>query len=326
MSCYHPLNGLVIGTNSNGKKNIRVVNSEFKNRFSELSYIDIPCGKCIGCRLDYSRQWADRCMLEAQYHEKNCFITLTYDNDNLPPAKEFIDNTTGEIRKSNIHPLVKKDFQDFMKRLRDRVGYDTPIRYYACGEYGSESFRPHYHAIIFGYNFDNDRVFYKKNFRGDIYYKSDFLDSVWNNGITMVADLEWDCCAYVARYVAKKLGNKLDYAKYDIPKEFVVMSRRPGIARQFYDDNKETLIKDKRIYLSTDKGSKRIHTPRYYEKLFDIDFPKENAEIKNDNIDKMINHAKILDESSSKSHLGILEDMEVNFTARTNIFKERSDI
>lgn len=327
MACYHPLRGLVLGQTVNGKKNIKILpNSDFSFEVPDAEYINIPCGKCIGCRLDYSRQWADRCMLEAKYHTANSFITLTYNDDYLPDCNDRFDVETGEyIGKGFVHPLVKKDFQDFMKRLRDRVGYDTPIRFYACGEYGSKNFRPHYHAILFGYDFKDDRVLLKRNYQGDNYYVSKLLDSCWNKGFSMIANVDWNCCAYVSRYVAKKIykDNKL-YYENNVPPEFTLMSRKPGIGRQYYEDNKLDILENQRIYLGNDKGSKEIRPPKYYDRLFDIDYPDEMDKVREKRSQIAKNNVKIGLEHTSKDFLGMLEDKETNMLARTKILKERS--
>lgn len=336
MACYHPLRGLVLGQTENGKKNIKILpNSDFSFEVPDAEYINIPCGKCIGCRLDYSRQWADRCMLETQYHSANSFITLTYNDSHLPPCNPIFDIETGEqIGYGDIHPLVKKDFQDFMKRLRKKIateyGNDVKIRYYACGEYGSKSKRPHFHAIIFGFDFSDDRILHKTNFRGDKYYVSEFLDSCWRDdkkqsiGFSYVANVEWDCCAYVARYVAKKIFKDNDlYYKNNVPTEFTLMSRKPGIARQYYEDHKLDILNNQRIYLGSDKGSKQIRPPKYYDRLFDIDYPDEMEKVREKRSQIAKNNAKISLEHTSKDFLGMLEDKETNHIARTKILQER---
>ena len=327
MACYHPLRGVVLGKTENGKKNIKILKeSDFSFEVSDVEYINIPCGKCIGCRLDYSRQWADRCMLEAKYHSANSFITLTYNDDNLPDCNPVFDVDTGEyLRDGIIHPLVKKDFQDFMKRLRDRVGYDTPIRFYACGEYGSKNFRPHYHAILFGYDFKDDRVLLKRNYQGDDYYVSKLLESCWNKGFSMIANVDWNCCAYVSRYVAKKMFKENDlYYKENVPSEFTLMSRKPGIGRKYYDEHKLDILENQRIYLGSDKGSKEIRPPKYYDRLFDIDYPDEMEKVREKRSQIAKNNVKIGLEHTSKDFLGMLEDKEINMLARTKILKERS--
>ena len=157
MSCYHPLRAIKTNfpepiIDENGKvhkSRIFFLKGEYNPEKlpvldSNSEYISIPCGKCIGCRLDYSRTWADRCMLESQYHKNNWFLTLTYDNDHLPEQRPG----------SPVHSLQKRDMQLFMKRLRKRFPNDK-IRFFGCGEYGSKSCRPHYHLLLFGVPFED---------------------------------------------------------------------------------------------------------------------------------------------------------------------------
>ena len=101
----------------------------------------IPCGKCVECRLEKQRQWAIRCKHESRSWKKNCFITITYNDESIP--------YDWSVRKAEL--------QNFFKRLRrnlERKGRDLkkmPLRYFACGEYGDRRKRPHYHAILFNY-------------------------------------------------------------------------------------------------------------------------------------------------------------------------------
>lgn len=160
--CTRPLKGFQVGETKNGKPNYVIASFEcdhveiFHNgsvhkcydsfisdnaKTYVRNYIEIPCGSCLECRLEYSRNWANRCVLEASMHDENCFITLTYDDLNLP----LIDGTnpeTGEVTK--FKTLVKKDLQLFMKRLRSRLDEKggIKIRYFAAGEYGDASYRP----------------------------------------------------------------------------------------------------------------------------------------------------------------------------------------
>ena len=99
--------------------------------------LPVPCGKCIGCQLEKARQWALRCMHEAAMHERNCFLTLTYDGENLPAGGS----------------LVPEHFVLFMKRLRERYG--EGIRFFHCGEYGERLSRPHHHCLLFNHDFDD---------------------------------------------------------------------------------------------------------------------------------------------------------------------------
>lgn len=289
MSCYHPLKAIVNGKTENGKKNLKILSAGFFDEwlvrngkpFPEEHLITLPCGQCLGCRLDYSRQWANRCMLELQYHDSAYFITLTYDNEHVP-VSYYADPNTGEALEALT--LCKRDWQLFMKRLRRSFPADN-IRFFMAGEYGSITFRPHYHAIVFGLHL-NDLVPYKRSPQGYQYYTSEALQKVWSVdgvplGYAVVGEVTWDTCAYTARYVMKKLTGDLSevYDHYNIQAEFTLMSRRPGIARQYFDDHPE-IYEHQFINLSTEKGGIKFAPPRYYDKLFDLESPEEMERIK----------------------------------------------
>lgn len=154
-------------------------------------YIELSCGRCIGCRLKYSREWAVRCVNEASTHQDNCFITLTYSPENLPPDAG----------------LVKRDFQLFMKRLR-KANPDRKIRYYMCGEYGDQNNRPHYHAILFNYNFDDWHYLFPSP-SGEPIYTSPRLEKIWGLGFVTLGTVSFESAAYVARYCLKKINGKM---------------------------------------------------------------------------------------------------------------------
>lgn len=137
MSCYHPLLGVRDGLTESGKPHytINAFNDEALDKFPKEDLVQIPCGKCIGCRLDYARQWSDRMLMEAECHENNYFITLTYDDDQIPPV--YYDEDGKECVK--LGTLRKRDIQLLNKSLRswlERNGYDSKFKYYVCGEYG----------------------------------------------------------------------------------------------------------------------------------------------------------------------------------------------
>lgn len=304
MSCYHPLKGFPIGISSEtGKTQYKVTSYDVDHLemieqdkwiqapddyVSPYAYhvvkdfVQIPCGQCVGCRLDYSREWANRCLMELEYHPESWFVTLTYDDDHIPWS-EAVNKETGEITKHQT--LVKKDFQDFMKRLRKNYATKypdaPPLRFYACGEYGSQSFRPHFHAIIYGLHLD-DLSFYKRTELGDILYNSSFLDDCWHHqGYAVVGSVTWESCAYVARYIMKKLkGDAAQfYEEMNITPEFTLMSRKPGIAKQWYLDH-PGIYDFEFIHISTPRGGKAIMPPRYFDKLYDVEYPGEMAAIK----------------------------------------------
>uniref|UniRef100_A0AAU8AXP0 Replication initiator protein n=1 Tax=Dulem virus 166 TaxID=3145643 RepID=A0AAU8AXP0_9VIRU len=268
--CTNPLHAFKVAPdNGNGKPLYKIVSGEIDHLGTLYDYIEIPCGKCIACRLAYSRQWADRCMLEAQDHDSNYFVTLTYDDEHLP-VNEIVDTETGEIVKHAT--LVKRDLQLFIKRLRKQTG--QKIRYYACGEYGSQTYRPHYHAILFGLTLDDLRL-YKMSPDGYNYYNSQTLDDIWKNGYSVITNVTWDTCAYTARYILKKkFGSAAEfYVRNSIEPEFTTMSRRPGIGRNYYEKNKNTMFDTDFLYLGGPDGSRSIKPPRYFERLFDAENP-----------------------------------------------------
>lgn len=242
----------------------------------------LPCGKCIGCRLDYSREWANRCMLELKYHDSAYFVTLTY-NDAHIPRTTYLDS---DGQEHSAFTLCKRDFQLFMKRLRKAFPSDK-IRFYAAGEYGDKSHRPHYHAILFGLHLHDLKPF-GKNFRGEQYFTSQSLLDVWSVQETLfdgssarvpignvsVGAVSWDSCSYVARYVVKKAKDEANgfYDTFNLVKPFCLMSRRPGIGRQFLDDNPDVLEKPF-IVLPTEKKGLKMPVPDYFLRVSKLTNP-----------------------------------------------------
>lgn len=139
--------------------------------------ITIPCGQCIGCRLERSRQWAMRCVHESKLYTYNSFITLTYNNESLP--------ANGSLDKTH--------YQKFMKRFRKQHPKKT-IRFYMCGEYGDQTLRPHYHAIIFNHHFDDRK--HHNTIKGNKLYKSDILQETWGKGHCLIGDVTFESAAY----------------------------------------------------------------------------------------------------------------------------------
>ncbi len=152
----------------------------------------VRCGQCSGCRLEYSRSWAIRCVHEAKSHENNCFLTLTF-NDTAMKARGHAS-------------LDVSDWQLFMKRYRRRI--PVRIKFYHCGEYGDENHRPHYHACVFGHDFE-DKKRWKRSKSGEDLFRSAFLESLWPFGFSSVGALTFESAAYVARYIMKKQSGSL---------------------------------------------------------------------------------------------------------------------
>lgn len=279
MSCYHPITAYDISSPGERKELVFSLSKALEHGAPRS--LQLPCRQCVGCRLDYSRQWANRCMLELSYHKSSFFLTLTYDDVHLPRSFAA-DPGTGEILSPSA-PLVKRDFQLFMKRLRKNTG--QKLRFMAAGEYGEQSFRPHYHAIVFGLEL-SDLVPYKHSRQGYQYWNSETLNKCWTDdqgnlkGYIVAGAVTWDTCAYVARYIMKKQMGPEAKASYDalgLTPEFSLMSRRPGLARQYYDDHPEIWDFEK-INISTPQGGRSFAHPAYLRHLFEIDEPERAAE------------------------------------------------
>ena len=246
MPCYHPLSAW---------RDPASGAIEFVDR-GRGDRLDLPCGRCIGCRLERSRHWATRIMFEAQMHQANSFITLTYDDANLPFPPS----------------LDHSHFQKFMKRLRKKCG---PLRFYMCGEYGEQNFRPHFHACIFGTDFP-DRVLWSVGPSGHNLYRSPLLESAWPFGFSSVADLSFESAAYVARYVLKKVTGDLAESHYSftdvetgevfqrVP-EYARMSLKPGIGGSWFDKYSSDVYNDDRDFVVV--NGRTCKPPRYFDKL-----------------------------------------------------------
>lgn len=291
MPCYHPVTAWRsrAGRSANGSWPLVFNKSEgFKDK-----EVQIPCGGCIGCRLEYSRQWALRCVVEASMHKENCFVTLTYNDDHLPKDLS----------------LQKKDLLSFIKRLRrDYAG----IRYFSCGEYGDRFERPHYHLCIFNYSFnDLEEIKYagprntfsafcrkheqayrqqkqllnesfspydrSKEFTDYSIYRSEQLERLWEKGFSTVGKFNFETAAYVARYVTKKIKGPDAESYYDGRQpEFCLMSRKPGIGKAWFDKwksdvlNIDGMAKDHLTYMP----------PKYYDNIIAFTDPDKYKKIK----------------------------------------------
>lgn len=206
----------------------------------------VGCGKCVGCRNDRAQQWSTRIVHEASMYKQNCFVTLTYSDENLPDS--YSVNIT--------------EIQKFMKRLRKHISMeynrnlklyqwgDTPkpkkpiCRYFAVGEYGSKTLRPHYHLIIFGYDFP-DKVLWRVTDRSHRCYRSDLLEKAWPFGQSEIGNVTEQSAGYVARYTLKKVSGALAKDHYTrihpltgesvkVEPEFVTMSTHPGIGASWF--------------------------------------------------------------------------------------------
>jgi hypothetical protein len=240
MPCYGPITGYYPKSGSSNKRLV------FKPQDSETGIpIKIPCGKCMGCKLERSRQWALRCMHEKRLHKDSAFLTLTYDNANLPPGGT----------------LVVKDLQNFMKRYRKIAG--TGVRFFACGEYGEKSLRPHYHVLLLNSDL-NDRKLVKSGSEYNL-YASSLLSKLWTAGSHVIGDVNFESAAYVARYCTKKITGPLAKSHYgDRIPEFLVMSRRPGIGAGYVQKYNSELYAHDNCIVNGHPSS----LPRFYDQKY----------------------------------------------------------
>lgn len=293
MPCYHPLTAYDVTpkyfTCQEKRKIVfSIANPDLKLELKAKGReLQLPCGQCVGCRLEYSRQWANRCMLELEHHDSAYFVTLTYDDAHVPKSWSLAPPTaafgyTGEVVAPAM-TLRRRDFTLFMKQLRYRFPNDN-IRYFASGEYGTSTLRPHYHAIIFGLHLD-DLEPYTKSSLGYQYFNSPSLSRCWIDGATgeskgyvVVGRVTWDTCAYTARYIMKKQKGPKSrdyYFQAGLEAEFSAMSRRPGIAAYYYQEHPEIWRYDK-INVCTPDGGRQFTHPLYLRRMFELDEPLES--------------------------------------------------
>lgn len=210
-----------------------------------------------------------RCVHESKLYDSNCFVTLTYDSDHIP--------ADGSLNYDH--------FQKFMKRLRKRFA-STRVRFYMCGEYGEITFRPHYHACLFGFDFP-DKELFKTTGSGSKIYTSKILEALWPFGLSSVGEVTFESAAYVARYCMKKVTGhnaKAHYERvdqdtgeiYQLAPEFNHMSLKPGIGATWYSKWKKDVYPHDFVVVN----GKEVKPPKYYDTLFSREFPDAFEELK----------------------------------------------
>lgn len=224
--------------------------------------LTLPCGRCIGCRLDRSLDWATRIMHEASLYDANSFLTLTYDDKHLPKDGS----------------LCKRDYQLFIKRLRKECG---PLRYFHCGEYGETYFRPHYHVCLFGQDFARDRERIEDTPAGFPQYTSELLSDTWGAGRATISELTFESAAYVARYTLKKVHSSKDdpdrkerHYNGRLP-EYITMSQ--GIGKGWLEKyGLDNVYSADHVIVR----GKEMGPPPYYDKILGKLDPERLSEVK----------------------------------------------
>lgn len=240
--------------------------------------MEVPCGQCFGCRLEYSRRWALRGMHEASMHARNSFLTLTF----------AVDPISLDVRHLQL----------FFKQLRNR---GLSVRQYSCGEYGDELGRPHYHVLLFGEDFSLDRWHFYTNDQGFPIFRSPTLEKCWPHGHSEIGDVTFESASYVAGYVQKKLKGKPDqallcedgllphYTRIDpdtgeihfVKPEFSVMSRggrggKGGIGKGYLEKFRKEILRDDSVL----SRGRLVKPPRYYDELNKVAAPDRLEEVK----------------------------------------------
>jgi len=258
MPCYHPLKA------QRSSSGVVILGAD-----APIWSFKVPCGQCVGCRLERSRQWAVRCLHESKLHTSNSFITLTYSPEHLP-----FDNG-----------LHYDHFQKFLKRLRKHIEPNS-VRYYMAGEYGGQFGRPHFHAILFGVDFD-DKVLHSRSPTGFKLYTSPTLERLWPFGFSSIGGVTFESAAYVARYILKKqtgAAAESSYKSVDTDTgemfvrnpEFNRMSLKPGIGAGWLTKFQSDVYPHDEVVINGTKSK----PPRYYDKLYSRVNPVSLDEIK----------------------------------------------
>ena len=297
MPCFYPVSGY------------RAANGGFttsrKDSPSGLEMM-VPCGRCMGCRVIRRQEWKMRMMQEASLHAMNCFFTLTYDDDNLPKY--------GSLRMD--------DFSGFVKRLRSRIA-PVRFRFQGMGEYGPNTLRPHYHGVLFGFDFP-DRVLKARSEAGELRYHSDLLQDCWGMGECDCSDLTERSCGYVAKHNIDKLNGPVAaeaYRRFDpetgefveVEREAQRMSNRPGIGAGWLDQFECDVFPSGFVI----SDGRKVPVPRYYKKRlkgrFELEGSDPNRLIPVDDAMVMARkaeaHAKLMAAHSTPERMAVREEL-----------------
>lgn len=288
MACYSPLRAFrAPGVSSTGR--LRV---SFK---PAGAYVDtefaVPCGQCIGCRLERSRQWALRCLHEAELYERNCFVTLTYSDVFIPP----------------FGSLVFRHFQLFLKRLRKRFSSER-IRFFHCGEYGDENQRPHYHALFFNFDFP-DKVLHAVQRDGHRLFTSQILEEVWGMGFCVIGSVSFESAAYVARYCVKKVTGSAAAGHYGArAPEYATMSRRPGIGGDWYAEFSGDVYPSDFVV----RDGLPMRPPKAYDRYLERDDPELMRRVRAARVREALQHV----ENNTPERLRVREEVKLAQVSR----------
>lgn len=259
--------------------------------------VTVPCGQCIGCRLERSRMWAVRMAHEASMHKHNCFITLTYNDQHLPADRS----------------LDVRVFQLFMKRLRKMYG--EGIRFFHCGEYGSKYGRPHYHACLFNFDFPDKYLWKASEGSGEPLYVSKSLQELWPFGYSSIGNVTFQSAAYVARYITKKITGDMASAHYEYidpdtgeifqrKPEYTTMSRRPGIGSTWIQKYSSDVYRGDFVLIN----GRKVKPPKFYDKYFEHEYPSDYEIMKR----KRVSDGKLRAADQTPERLKVREEVQMH--------------
>lgn len=240
----------------------------------EYASFQLPCGKCLACRLEYARTWAVRCLHESMIHERNCFVTFTYDEENVPEKLDYShfqlfmktlryqawDKATKVLWKGHTRDERSRKWKELDKETRKELATVFEIGVFVTGEYGDRTKRPHWHALLFNYQ-PSDGTHKYTSERGDKVYESKELTSLWGKGAVEYGSITFESAGYCARYAAKKLAHG-----HDDKHSFQPISRKSSkhaIGKRFLEKYWPDVFNYGQIVLP---NGTITSIPRYYEK------------------------------------------------------------
>lgn len=260
-----------------------------RSGFFKSGEFPLPCGTCVACLLERSRQWAVRAVQESSLHLENCFVTLTYDDAHLPYASS----------------LYGEDLTRFLKRLRKRYA-PRSIRFLSAGEYGSRYGRPHYHLLLFGFDFPDKVLLGERG--GSQVFRSPSLESLWSAGRSEIGSVSFESAAYVARYLTDKVDVR-ELAGRD--PEFLRMSLRPAVGLRWIERFWNEVYPRDRVVI---RGVE-MKPPRFYDKWLEKRYPLLYEEVKFKRLEEIVSPRE--DKELTDWRLSVNEEV---LLAKVNLF------
>lgn len=243
MHCLKPLirvEGQLKDIKSVFTKNTDNFNSRYYRNFGHL----VPCTQCLNCRILKSREWSARLGAESKCWPYTYFLTLTYNDENIPDVEVDKHYLTGE-KCVKVPTLNTEDVKKFIQRYRYNV--DKDCTYFYSGEYGTKTHRPHYHLILFTKaKLDIHKI--EKDWEIASDGVCDLLSDMWNLGNVRVAIANGQRLKYVAQYTQKKYATKNDGFDYGERKvEFTSMSKKIPLGYKYFQQKKKEILKTDRL-------------------------------------------------------------------------------